>query len=54
MYKAMLLAAIADAEDQAAIYIDSNDGLLRSRVTVTCDHDLGEIILHWSEQEEED
>jgi hypothetical protein len=47
MDKIRLLAAIADAEDDWAIYIDSNDGMLRSRVRVTCDPALGEIILHW-------
>jgi hypothetical protein len=37
MTKAELIAAMAAAPDEATVYIDTDDGLLRSHLTVTVD-----------------
>jgi len=53
MTKAELLAAIADVPDDAEIYIDPGDGVLRSSVNISYEEEDGEagfVALGWIEE----
>jgi hypothetical protein len=56
MTKAELLAALAPVPDDAPVFIDAADGILRSQVAVDATYDENEkwmVIISWSEIEED-